>query len=108
MLSAAIIVAAGYTGGELLRLLLNHPAIDTVEAVSASHAGQSYCAAHPDLLAFAKHQFVTGLGSGTHDVIFLCGGHGESRRLMDQHQLYHKDTLIIDLSQDFRLADGEH
>jgi N-acetyl-gamma-glutamyl-phosphate reductase len=108
MLRAAIIGAAGYTGGELLRLLLNHPAIGHVEALSASHAGQSYCQAHPDLLAFSSQSFVAELSEGPHAVIFLCGGHGESRRLMDKHQLHDKDALIIDLSQDFRLPDGEH
>jgi N-acetyl-gamma-glutamyl-phosphate reductase len=108
MLHAAIIGAAGYTGGELLRLLLNHPAVGAVEAVSASHAGHSLAKAHPDLLNFSKQNFVSSLSEGSHDVIFLCGGHGESRRLMDQHQLDRKDALIIDLSQDFRLADGEH
>lgn len=108
MLHAAIIGAAGYTGGELLRLLLNHPAVGAVEAVSASHAGQSLAKAHPDLLNFSKQNFVSGLSEASHDVIFLCGGHGESRRLMDQHRLDRKDALIIDLSQDFRMADGEH
>jgi N-acetyl-gamma-glutamyl-phosphate reductase len=108
MLHAAIIGAAGYTGGELLRLLLNHPAVGSVEAVSASHAGQSLAKAHPDLLNFSKQSFVWGLSQDSHDVIFLCGGHGESRRLMDQHQLAGKDALIIDLSQDFRLPDDEH
>jgi len=107
MLNASIIGAAGYTGGELLRLLLTHPAIQSVQAVSNSHAGKSFCTAHPDLLSWREQTF-TGSLSGEPDVIFLCGGHGESRRLLDLHKLYDSQSLIIDLSQDFRLQDGEH
>lgn len=106
MLRAAIIGAAGYTGGELLRLLLTHPEIEDVEAISSSHAGQSLCVAHPDLLYWQKQNFAAALSNAKFDVIFLCGGHGESRRLLDQHQLYHSEALIIDLSQDFRLQGG--
>ncbi len=107
MIRAAIIGAAGYTGGELLRLLLTHPKLEAVEAISASHAGKSLCEAHADLLHWRRQYFAAELSPEALDVVFLCGGHGESRRLMDQHGLMHKDCLIIDLSQDFRLKNAE-
>ncbi len=108
MIQAAIIGAAGYTGGELLRLLLTHPSVADVYAVSASHAGQSLCKAHPDLLHWRDQHFLAGLPEQKLDVVFLCGGHGESRRLLDQHRLLERDQVIIDLSQDFRMQSPDH
>ena len=108
MIHAAVIGAAGYTGGELLRLLLTHPAVSEVTAISKSHDGQSLIKAHPDLLHWRDLSFVAELKPTSLDVVFLCGGHGESRRLLAQHRLLERDCLLIDLSQDFRLNGPDH
>ncbi len=104
MIRAAVIGAAGYTGGELLRLLIQHPRISSIACISASQAGKKVAAVHKDLFFRSDLAFTSELGGQEIDVAFLCGAHGESSALIAQHGLEAKAGLrIIDLSQDFRL-----
>jgi N-acetyl-gamma-glutamyl-phosphate reductase len=101
-----IIGGAGYTGGELLRLLIHHPQVQITFVHSNSNAGKPVAAVHQDLagdtnLLFAAdyHAAITG----TIDVLFLCLGHGESRKLLASNNIA-ENVKIIDLANDFRLA----
>lgn len=95
---------AGMTGGELLRILVNHPHADIRMVHSRSHAGQPVWVAHPDLYGDTDLQF-TGEFEADLDVLFLCLGHGESRKFLQANPVP-AHTAIIDLSQDFRLEGG--
>jgi N-acetyl-gamma-glutamyl-phosphate reductase len=102
--------AAGYAGGELLRILLRHPHAAVSFAHSKSQAGKPVYAAHPDLLGDSAMSFtgeipfVKGGPEGNLDVIFLCMGHGESGTFLDENRF--EGVRIIDLSQDFRDQSG--
>lgn len=102
MISVSIIGAAGYTGGELIRLLLQHPSVgeQCITAVSASHAGKSVASAHPDLAGDTELVFASEYTSA--DVVFLCQGHGHAKDWM-QANTPSSSTRIIDLSIDHRL-----
>jgi len=104
-ITAGIVGAAGYTGGELIRILLHHPSVHIAFALSNSQAGQPIHRVHQDLLGQTTLSFAT-LPSGKPDVLFLCMGHGDSRQYLETHELA-VHTHIIDLSQDFRLP-GTH
>lgn len=93
---------AGYTGGELIRLLIQHPAAELVFVHSKSNAGKPLYAVHADLLGETEQFFSADLSSDI-DVLFLCLGHGEARAFLAQNQI-DKAIRIIDLSQDFRLS----
>ena len=100
-----IIGGAGYTGGELIRLLINHPASDIVFINSRSNAGKPVSDIHQDLLGETKLTFsedLSGLNNGV-DVLFLCLGHGESRKFLTENTIGDK-VKIIDLANDFRLG----
>lgn len=99
-IKAGIIGAAGYTGGEMIRLLLLHPEVDLQFAHSRSQASAPVYAAHSDLLGDTELQFTDQLAEA--DVWFLCLGHGESKVFLEQNPPP-SSTRIIDLSQDFRL-----
>jgi len=103
-MNISIVGAAGYTGGELLRLLLHHPNIakQDITAVSTSHAGQPVYAVHADLLDY-EHTFQQQHNANA-DVIFLCVNHGAAREWMATNAINAK-TVVIDLSMDHR-ADG--
>ncbi len=102
--------AAGYAGGELLRILLRHPHAAVSFAHSKSQAGKPLYAAHPDLLGDSAMSFtgdmpfIKGGPGGNLDVIFLCMGHGESQTFLDEHRF--EGVKVIDLSQDFRDQSG--
>lgn len=101
MIKAGIIGAAGYTGGETLRLLLHHPSVDIVFAHSKSSVGKNISSVHSDLagetdLKFSSEYFPA-------DVVFLCLGHGEARKFLSENNLP-GNPRIIDLSQDHRLS----
>lgn len=92
---------AGYTGGELVRILLNHPDAEIAFVHSKSNAGNRIHSVHTDLLGETELRF-TGELNQPADVLFLCMGHGDSRKFLEANPT-DKKTKIIDLSQDFRL-----
>jgi N-acetyl-gamma-glutamyl-phosphate reductase len=101
---AGISGAAGYTGGELLRLLLHHPAVDLVFAQSNSHAGRPIHDIHTDLLGDSDLCF-SNQAEQDIDVLFLCNGHGAARAFLENQPPAYS-TKVIDLSQDFRLREA--
>ena len=101
--SVGIIGGAGYTGGETIRLLLNHPNAELVFVHSRSNAGNPLHSAHPDLIGETSLTFTDAIQQDV-DVIFLCLGHGESKKFLQENKIA-VDINIIDLSQDFRLGD---
>ena len=101
---AGIVGGAGYTGGELLRILLRHPGADVAFVQSKSNAGKPVSAVHRDLVGDTNLQFSDNILPDA-DVLFLCAGHGEARKLLAELDIS-ETTRIIDLSQDFRLAEN--
>ncbi|HUX84791.1 MAG TPA: hypothetical protein VMV20_06130, partial [Chitinophagaceae bacterium] len=99
----AVIGGAGYTGGEMLRLLLTHPGVELVAVHSRSHAGDPVDSVHGDLLGETDLKF-TGTYSMDVGLWMLCLGHGESRKLLESMEVP-ESIKIIDLSQDFRLGE---
>ena len=102
-IKVGIVGAAGYTAGELLRILANHPAVKVVFAQSGSHAGEPVWSAHQDLLGETDLKFSAEAPVEEADVIFLCSGHGKSKGFVHSLPESYKGA-IIDLSNDFRLA----
>jgi N-acetyl-gamma-glutamyl-phosphate reductase len=110
-IKVAIVGGAGYTGGELIRILLNHPAVDLRLIHSTSNAGKLIGEIHSDLLDETDLRFMAlepGIGPDGWmgaELLFLCVGHSESRSFLEQHSAQLPDQIrIIDLSQDFRLS----
>ena len=101
MIKAGIIGGSGYTGGELIRLLVNHPEVSLNFVYSSSKPGTKIAQAHPDLTGILDMEFTSEIDSEI-DVLFLCLGHGHSREFLGKHSFSSK-TRIIDLSTDFRL-----
>ena len=100
----AIAGGTGYTGGELFRILLNHPNVEIVAATTTSSEGTPVASVHRDLIGETDLCF--GLELNDPDVIFLCLGHGISRQFVDTHDIK-PECRIIDLGNDFRL-DGDY
>ena len=104
-IKVGIIGGAGYTGGELIRLLMNHPHVSISFIHSRSSAGKPVHSIHHDLVGEAELVFTDDnalLNDGGIDVLFLCVGHGEAKKFLAETNI--DDTIrIIDLSQDFRL-----
>jgi N-acetyl-gamma-glutamyl-phosphate reductase len=101
-----IIGAAGYTAGELIRILVNHPQVEITIALSESQAGKAISSIHTDLIGESDLTFASDLNPDQADVFFLCKGHGESKKIIDSNPAL-LSKKIIDLSQDFRMA-GSH
>ncbi|MBM1104725.1 N-acetyl-gamma-glutamyl-phosphate reductase [Aurantibacter crassamenti] len=101
MIKAAIIGGSGYTGGELIRILSNHSEVEIEFVFSTTRAGKKLATAHPDLLGLTEMEF-TGTVNPNVDVVFLCLGHGNSSKFLDENT-FSSTTKIIDLSNDFRL-----
>lgn len=101
MITVGIIGGSGYTGGELIRILLNHPGTALDFVFSTTRAGKPISSAHPDLLGTTDLYF-SGEVNPKVDVVFLCLGHGNSTKFLNAHP-FSKSTRIIDLSNDFRL-----
>ena len=103
-LRVAIAGATGYTGGELLRILLNHPFVEVVAATTTSEDGTPVSDIHKDL--YGETDLCFGKDLCNPDVLFLCLGHGISRQFIDSHEIP-QECRIIDLGNDFRL-DGDY
>jgi N-acetyl-gamma-glutamyl-phosphate reductase len=102
MIKTGIIGGAGYTAGELIRILLQHPAVEIAFVQSKSSAGKPVSAVHDDLTGDTDLLFCEAIPNEP-DVLFLCSGHGESKAFVENNSF--SNTLkIIDLSHDYRLA----
>lgn len=100
-----IIGGAGYTGGEAIRILVNHEGVELVFVHSNSNAGNLLSDVHADLLGDTDMRFTGELDFSGVDVIFLCVGHGDARKFLEATPVP-AHVRVIDLSQDFRLAAG--
>ncbi len=105
-IKVGIIGGAGYTAGELTRILISHPSASIVYSQSESNAGNSLAKVHTDLIGETALKFVPEPTEEV-DVVFLCKGHGQSKSYLEQHE-FSDTTKIIDLSQDFRLDREAH
>lgn len=99
-----IIGGAGYTGGELIRLLINHPSAELSFIHSRSNAGEPVYKVHQDLVGETELKFTGELANDV-DVLFLCLGHGESKKFLAENKIDEK-IKVIDLANDFRLANS--
>ena len=103
MIRIGILGAAGYTGGELIRLLLNHPEAEIVFANSESNAGNLVADVHEGLYGDTDLRFTDEMPFNDVDVVFFCVGGGKSEAFLKEHAIP-QHVKIIDLAQDFRLA----
>lgn len=101
MIKAGIIGGAGYTGGEMLRILVNHPNVEIVFVNSTSNAGNLISDVHTDLIGDSDLRFTSDVSQDI-DVLFLCVGHGDAKKFLEANPIDER-IKIIDLSQDFRL-----
>lgn len=104
MIRVGIVGSAGYTGGELLRVLIYHPHVEIVFANSASNAGKKVYEVHNDLFGDTELAFSSDFHSEI-DVLFLCVGHGDARKFLAANPV-DSGVKIIDLSQDYRLKEN--
>jgi len=100
-IKAGIIGGAGYTGGEMLRILVNHPNVEIAFVNSTSNAGNLISDVHTDLIGDTDLRFVNDIPQDI-DVLFLCVGHGDAKKFLAANPI-NENVKIIDLSQDFRL-----
>jgi N-acetyl-gamma-glutamyl-phosphate reductase len=106
MIRIGILGGAGYTAGELIRLLINHPDAEIVFVNSESNAGNRITDVHEGLYGDTDLRFTSEMPFGDVDVLFFCFGHGKSERFLAEHEVP-ENVRIIDLAQDFRLAPTE-
>lgn len=103
MVKVGIIGGAGYTAGELLRILLNHPQVEITFVNSSSNAGNHLYDVHEGLFGETEILFTDELPFDKVDALFICSGHGDSKKFLDAHEAEIPASVkIIDLSQDFR------
>lgn len=102
-ITVGIIGGAGYTGGEAIRLLINHPNVELKFVHSRSNAGNLLSDVHADLTGDTGLKFTDSIQAV--DVIFLCLGHGESKKFLQENAIA-DSVKVIDLSHDFRLGDS--
>ena len=107
MIKIGILGAAGYTGGELIRLLVHHPEAEIVFANSESNAGNLVADVHEGLLGDTDLRFTDAMPFDEVDVVFFCFGHGKSEAFLKEHAIP-AHVKIIDLAQDFRIAAPTH
>ncbi len=105
MLQVGIIGGAGYTAGELIRLLIHHSKIEINFIFSTSNAGNKVSKIHQDLIGSTELVFTDTINANV-DVLFLCLGHGNSTAFLEKNK-FSATTKIIDLSNDFRLLDDK-
>ena len=107
MIKIGILGAAGYTGGELIRLLVHHPEAEIVFANSESNADNLVADVHEGLLGDTDLRFTDAMPFDEVDVVFFCFGHGKSEEFLKEHAIP-EHVKIIDLAQDFRIAAPTH
>ena len=107
MIKAGIIGGAGYTAGELIRLLINHPDVEIKWVNSSSNAGNRVDAVHQGLIGETDLEFIADTPFDDVDVMFCCTPHGETRKFMESH-IVPEELRIIDLSTDYRHQDDSH
>lgn len=107
MIKVGIIGGAGYTAGELIRLLLNHPDAEIVFINSSSNAGNRITDVHSGLFGETDLAFTDALPFDEVDLLFLCSAHGDSKKFMESHTIP-EHLKIIDLSTDYRIKSDEH
>jgi N-acetyl-gamma-glutamyl-phosphate reductase len=101
MIKVGMIGGAGYTAGEMLRILLNHPEVDVHFVNSLSNAGNKLYSVHEGLFGETEMDFTDQLPLEQVDAIFICSGHGDSKKFLEANNVPER-VKIIDLSQDFR------
>src|SRR5215475_11420116 len=99
----SIVGASGYTGGEVLRLLLGHPNVEIAQVTSESNAGSYVYAVHPNLRKVTQLQFISASALAACDVLFVALPHGELQKRIETYSKLAR--VIVDLSADFRLRD---
>jgi len=104
MIKVSIVGGSGYTGGDLLRILLFHPEVEIQQVTSERHAGKPVAGVHPNLRKICKHKFVRAAELEPCDVLFLGLPHGQMMNRLPEFEAL-ADTLV-DLSADFRLNDN--
>ncbi len=107
MIKIGIIGGAGYTAGELLRLLINHPEVEITFVNSTSNAGNPIVDVHEGLIGETDLTFTDRLPLDDIDVLFFCTAHGDTKKFMESHELP-ESLKIIDLSMDYRMETLEH
>jgi N-acetyl-gamma-glutamyl-phosphate reductase len=105
-INVGIVGGAGYTGGELLRVLLRHPNAHISFVHSTSNAGEFVSKVHADLVGDTHLKFASELDQNI-DVLFLCVGHGDAKKFLAANEI-NAGIKIIDLSQDFRIESNSH
>ncbi|MDR1525940.1 MAG: N-acetyl-gamma-glutamyl-phosphate reductase [Tannerella sp.] len=107
MIKTGIIGGAGYTAGELIRLLINHPDVEIVFVNSSSNAGNKLTDVHGGLYGETDMRFTGNLPLDEVDLLFFCTAHGDTKKFLESH-LVPENLKIIDLSQDYRIASPSH
>lgn len=107
MIKVGIIGGAGYTAGELIRILLNHPDAEIVFVNSSSNAGNRLSAVHEGLIGETDMVFTDRLPLDTIDVLFFCTAHGDTRKFLEANTLP-EGLKVIDLSMDYRLESDDN
>lgn len=107
MIKVGIIGGAGYTAGELIRLLINHPDVEIVFINSSSNAGNKIADIHEGLYGETEMVFTDELPLDQIDLLYFCTAHGDTKKFMESHTLP-ENLKIIDLSMDYRIASDEH
>ena len=107
MIKVGIIGGAGYTAGELIRLLINHPDVEIVFINSTSNAGNRITDVHEGVYGETDMRFTAELPLNEIDCLFFCTAHGDTRKFMESHGVP-EEVKIIDLSMDYRIKSEEH
>lgn len=106
-IKAGVIGGAGYTAGELLRILINHPNVEIVFVNSSSNAGNPIADVHSGLIGETDLVFTSELPFDQVDALFLCSAHGDSKKFMDENNVP-ANLKVIDLSTDYRQKRDDH